>query len=158
MSFYAYSQFHFMLLTGKKSNGITFNVDKVKIASKALPESEVKKFLALKYGKFESYSRKHRQLVCFLHHPFIMTVNHAFSDHRPIVISPDHIWLLILQGFANHVKCNSEKLRYELVKHSGKITHKVIRNDFVMGKIDNPWEEVFSQFSKEINRHINPEL
>jgi hypothetical protein len=35
----------------------------------------------------------------------------AHTNHYPIRIKPDDIWLLIIQAFSNHVNANSEELR-----------------------------------------------
>ena len=35
----------------------------------------------------------------------------AHTNHYPIRIKPDDIWLLIVQAFSNHVNANSEELR-----------------------------------------------
>lgn len=43
----------------------------------------------------------------------------AFSQHRPLTLSPDCIWLVIEQGFAHHVIENAETLRHRLVRHDG---------------------------------------
>lgn len=43
----------------------------------------------------------------------------AYADHRPFVLSPDMIWLLISQGFARHINANQESMRNELVDFSG---------------------------------------
>ena len=32
----------------------------------------------------------------------------AYENHLPICLTPDTIWLLIVQGFAHHVNFNSE--------------------------------------------------
>ncbi len=92
----------------------------------------------------EACSRYHIQLVanvCF--HPVVAAVHLAFNDHRPLVLSPDMLWLLVAQGFANHVNANAEVLRPRFVKHRGKVTIKVRRDDFVKGSPENPWPEVF---------------
>jgi len=52
-------------------------------------------------------------------HPLIDAVGKAFSDHRPLILSPDSIWLTIEQGFAHHVAENAETLRPRLVRHQG---------------------------------------
>jgi hypothetical protein len=52
-------------------------------------------------------------------HPLIDAVGTAFSQHRPLVLSPDSIWLAIEQGFAHHVAENAEALRHRLVRHEG---------------------------------------
>lgn len=44
----------------------------------------------------------------------------AFAQHRPLVLSPDAVWLTILGGVAQHVKLNAEALRPRLARHHGK--------------------------------------
>ena len=44
----------------------------------------------------------------------------AHSNHYPIRIKPDDIWLLIVQAFSHHVNINSEKLRNMFVNFEGK--------------------------------------
>ena len=50
----------------------------------------------------------------------------AHTNHYPIIIKPDDIWLLIVQAFSNHVNANSEKLRHYFVNFDGKQKLKVI--------------------------------
>jgi hypothetical protein len=64
------------------------------------------------------------------------------------------IWLLVAQGFANHVNANSEDLRSQFVQHSGKVSLKVQRDDFIKGSPENPWPEVFGEFSSLIRNHL----
>lgn len=52
--------------------------------------------------------------------PLLGAIHVAFSEHRPLVLSPDAVWLTILSGVAQHVKLNAETLRSRLVRHSGK--------------------------------------
>ncbi len=54
-------------------------------------------------------------------HPLAAAVYRSFVEHRPLVLTPDAIWLTIAQGFAQHVITNSESLREKLVSHSGKL-------------------------------------
>jgi hypothetical protein len=91
-------------------------------------------------------------------HPFIGAVHTAFANHYPLTISPDHIWMCITQGLSNHVNANAEKLRSMFVKHkTGKETLSVKRDDFVKGDPNNPWPEVFDEFSEQIRDHIGAE-
>ncbi|MCY2964780.1 MAG: DUF4419 domain-containing protein [Planctomycetota bacterium] len=87
-------------------------------------------------------------------HPVIGAAQFAFHSHRPLVLSPDIVWLMIAQGFASHVNANAETLRPQLVKHSGKCKIKVERNDFVKGSPENPWTEVFDEFAGQIREHV----
>ena len=52
--------------------------------------------------------------------PVINGFYQAHCNHYPIRIKPDHIWLLILQAFSNHVNLNSEELRRYFVNFDAK--------------------------------------
>src|SRR5262245_54738882 len=43
-------------------------------------------------------------------HPLIAAAVLAFKQHYPLVLSPDMIWLTILQGVAQHVQNHAAKL------------------------------------------------
>ena len=53
-------------------------------------------------------------------HPLVDAVHVAFSQHRPLTLSPDAIWLVIAQGFSHHISENAESLRPRLVRHEGR--------------------------------------
>jgi hypothetical protein len=53
-------------------------------------------------------------------HPLLSAVARAFADHRPLVLSPDAVWLTIAQGVAQHVRLHAEELRPLLVSHAGR--------------------------------------
>lgn len=103
----------------------------------------------------ESCSRYHGKLVANVNfHPVMAAIHLAFCDHRPLVISPDAVWLLVAQGLANHVNVNAEELRPKFVKQSDKITIAVRRDDFIKGTPENPWPEVFGEFTSQIREHL----
>ena len=45
----------------------------------------------------------------------------CFAEHRPLVLSPDMIWLLISQTITRHVRRNAEVLRSKFVDFSGQM-------------------------------------
>jgi hypothetical protein len=103
----------------------------------------------------QACSRYHSHLVANVHlHPVIAATHLAFTDHRPLVFSPDILWLLVLQGFANHVNANAAELRPQLVKHSGDVVIAVRRDDFIKGSPENPWPEVFCEFTDQLREHL----
>src|SRR5512138_81120 len=53
-------------------------------------------------------------------HPLLGAVGRAFAEHRPLVLSPDAVWLTIAQGVATHVRLHAEELRPRLVGHQGR--------------------------------------
>lgn len=107
--------------------------------------------------KLESCSRYHGRLLSPSSvNPALRAVHFAFMGHYPLILSPDAIWLLIIQGFAAHVNANSEMLRSQFVKHEGRVPLEVRRDDFIKGSPENPWPEVFDAFSQKIREHIGP--
>jgi hypothetical protein len=85
---------------------------------------------------------------------FLRSIHGAFADHHPLVLSPDDVWITLVQGFANHVNANAEQLRSKFVKHEGQAKIEVIRDAFVKGSSDNNWQGVFAEFSEKIAGHI----
>ena len=61
-------------------------------------------------------------------HGLVMAMHVAFAQHRPLVLSPDHVWLCVAQGLGRWVDAHAEELRPRLVRHAGKKRIEV-RND-----------------------------
>jgi hypothetical protein len=118
----------------------------------ALPEARASR-------PVEACTRYHGRLVAEVaFHPVVAAIHLAFLGHRPLRLSPDVIWLMICQAVANHVNAHAEELRSRLVRHEGTIQIDVRRDDFVKGSPENPWPEVFSEFSAQIRDHVGPTL
>jgi hypothetical protein len=87
-------------------------------------------------------------------HPMIEAVATSFSQHRPLILSPDCIWLAIEQGFANHISENAEVLRDRLVRHAGsKELHANI-----LDCSQTAFELAISKFSSQIREQSDPVL
>jgi hypothetical protein len=140
--------------------GVTFAVHDVEPARKPLPTCKTHEAIALLASdRVESCCDYTAACVAQVRaHPLISAVHLAFSEHRPLVLSPDMIWITILQGLAQHVANHAEQLRPRRVRHQGKLTVEVRRPDFVAGSPENPWPEVFSAFSDTIRPHISADL
>jgi hypothetical protein len=146
-----------------KSQQYTFSVADVQISQSPLKEVSYQEAIEKKVGVVESYPiiNKEKLLVpSGTIHPFIDTLYHAFNDHRPISISPDMIWLLIAQGFSQHVNENSKTLWRRIVSWTvGEKKELIVyRNDFVKGRVNNPWEEVFPEFTKQIRKYSGEKM
>jgi hypothetical protein len=87
-------------------------------------------------------------------HPLVDTVHQAFSDHRPLVLSPDSIWLTIMQGFGHHVHENAEALRSRIVRHGGQM-EICIRTKSLEA---DAWPSIICQFSEQIRENSDPVL
>lgn len=107
----------------------------------------------------EACTRYHGRLVEEVGlHPVVAASHLAFLDNRPLRLSPDAIWLMICQGVANHINANAARLRNRIVRHEGKVQIDVRRDDFVKGSPENPWPEVFAEFSAKVRDHVGPAL
>jgi len=88
---------------------------------------------------------------------FLLMLQKAFTEHKAIELSPDHFWLLICQGFAEHIKLNATDFQELIVGTDEKRALKVQRDDFMLNG-DNPWEEVIPEFTDLIAKHIHTDL
>ena len=116
-------------------NGITFKVEKLSKPEELLnlhSPNEIYESLILSDMDIEPYEIKEKNikvpyhiiaksespdsLVSFGPNSFFNGMYQAYADHRPFVLSPDMIWLLISQGFARHINANQESMRNDLVE------------------------------------------
>jgi hypothetical protein len=103
----------------------------------------------------EACSDTHGPLVANVRfHAGVAAIDQAFNDHRPLVLSPDIIWMFLAQGFANHVNAHAETLRDQFVSHSGKLALEVQRHHFIKGSAENDWPGVIDELSVQIRRHV----
>ena len=107
---------------------------------------------------FVAQSQLPDSLVTFRYHSFFNGMYQAYADHRPFVLSPDMIWLLISQGFARHINVNSEILRSYFVDFSGKVSLTVQTNEIKLDNPSSPWEKVFPEFNKQIADYTGSEI
>ena len=85
-------------------------------------------------------------------HPFINSIRTAYACHRPLVLSPDAVWITIAHGFAHHVSNCSEQLRHQLVRNEETMTLSLYCEP---GLIDMPvekWEPYFPQFTEQMDQ------
>ena len=79
----------------------------------------------------------------------------AHTNHYPIRIKPDDIWLLIVQAFSNHVNANSKRLRQYFVNFSGK---KELKVEYLLSSIKEVNRKVLENFSEQINKQMKEYL
>ena len=79
----------------------------------------------------------------------------AHTNHYPIRIKPDDIWLLIVQAFSNHVNANAEKLRHYFVNFDGKQKLKVF---YELSDIEQVDRKTLENFSEQINEQMKKYL
>jgi hypothetical protein len=79
-------------------------------------------------------------------HPLLSAVGRAFAGHRPLVLSPDAVWLTIAQGVAQHVRLHAEELRPRLVGRAGR-KRLTVEIDRAMPDDAESWGGLVSTFA-----------
>lgn len=144
--------------------GVTFPVDRVEPSREPLPTASARSIAEARLGNPIIVADhgvepliEERDVAGFGppqdSHAFADAVHLAFSQHRPLVISPDVVWLTIAQGIATHVTLHSEQLRSKLVDFEGKreliVERGVTADELQLGD----WAEVVEQFADQVATH-----
>lgn len=88
--------------------------------------------------------------------PLLGAVAESFDEHRPLVLTPDAVWLTIAQGASRHVQLNAETLRSRLVHHEGKHTLRV--ECLRIPEQKEEWAEAIRIWSKKIVEQSDSDL
>lgn len=138
--------------------GHTFRVDDVEIVRAALPGLEIATVVSEALGVELLHVSHEAILVDSARHlhPLLQAVHLAFAEHRPLSLSPDHVWLTIAQGFALHVDQHADKLRHRFVRHEDRAA--LVVDVLEMPRTSAAWGAVISGFSDGIARHVGPGL
>src|SRR5688572_26793780 len=86
-------------------------------------------------------------------HPLLGAVGRAFAEHRPLVLTPDAVWLTVAQGVAQHVRLHAADLRPRLVNHSGRKRLEVTV-DGPMPRDEGSWRDLVESFSKLLGAEV----
>lgn len=82
---------------------------------------------------------------------FAKGMMNAFANHWPVVLSPDVIWLLISQSFADYVNKYPKKVGKLIVDYDGMMKLTALTSQDLMQESSlQLWEEVLDQFTKQI--------
>ena len=91
-----------------------------------------------------------RLVLQYGNHPFFYGMYEAYASHRPFVLSPDMIWLLISQGFSHHINADPEKYRDRMVDFQDKMSLVVVSEN----PLDKAqWDVLIPQFAEEIKEN-----
>jgi hypothetical protein len=90
-------------------------------------------------------------------HPLIAAAALAYRSHYPLVLTPDVLWLTILQGVAQHISNHSEALRSRLVHHQTKIELLVDTGLDALPKVGPQMLAVVNEFVALIAKHVQPD-
>ncbi len=83
----------------------------------------------------------------------------AYADHRPVVLSPDIVWLIIAQNFSAYVNAHSDVMRDYFVAHEGKMDLVVDSNNDILEQTGNgDWEQLLNDFSACVAQNTKGEV
>ncbi len=89
-------------------------------------------------------------------HPLLAATHRAFAEHRPLSLSPDVIWVTIVQGLAQHVRRDPERFRSLLVGHEGRRTIEIETPEITGDSPENPWDDVITDLADRLAREAGP--
>ncbi|MFN8612896.1 MAG: DUF4419 domain-containing protein [Vulcanimicrobiota bacterium] len=81
----------------------------------------------------------------------------AFAEHRPLILSPDMIWVTLLQGLAEHLESHAEELRPLLIRSKERERLAVPSAGIIIESLETPWDEAMLEFRELIRQQLQPE-
>lgn len=145
--------------------GISFAVVEVSPATEARPTCSAREALdelLQSEGEglpIESCSRPWEQVLQNVsHHPLLTAAHIAYAEHRPLVLTPDAVWLTIAQGVAQHMAIHGERLRHRFVSHKDKLRLIVQIDEFMKGSSQNEWPTAFAAWADQIRTHVGDDI
>ena len=115
--------------------------------------------IRLDLSKYRYSSLEHDKVISYGNHSFLSGMITAYRMHKSITLSPDIIWLLIVQGFSYHLAANNESLRSMIVSFEGKKELTVKRLDLTPETATkNDWIDIVDEFIKQINENTKDNI
>jgi hypothetical protein len=88
-------------------------------------------------------------------HSLVSAVYLAFSEHRPLVLTPDAVWITLAQGLAQHINHHADALRSSVVTHQGTVTLRATTWELANS---GDWADVIQQWSDGVQPRIPADL
>lgn len=141
----------------QNTKGTTFEVDNVTPNISQLPQTAFNTIIQNKLRKeVFSLPAKHKdlQVAPSRLNGFVETIHVAFDEHRPLVISPDDVWLTICQAFGNHIAYTQDQEGNHLVSAGAPNTITVFIEDLAQEN-QKGWEQLVHGFNDSLVIHLN---
>ena len=142
--------------------GITFDVSDVILAKTPLPTVKTQNAVAtLLGGKVEvacDYTDECVEGIDF--NPLIAAAKIAHDQHRPLVLSPDIIWLTLCQGLSFHIEKRWSDFRDAILVDPVTPIHaiNVSTEEFPFGSPEIPWDELIAEATNQVRERINADF
>ena len=111
-------------------------------------------------SEYKTYSvEEEKDVVSFGKHNLMEGMLEAYQNHKSFTLSPDIIWLLIVQGFTRHLDRNHENLRSMFVSFKGKKTLVIERSSLTPDTATaSDWSDIIDEFIKKIAENTGEQL
>ncbi|XOV67389.1 MAG: DUF4419 domain-containing protein [Fluviicola sp.] len=138
------------------SDGVTFTVDAVQQNTDPLQTASLDTILHNKFQKkiiAIPAASQGKKIAPAMWNGLVETVHTAFDEHRPLVLSPDDIWLTICQAFGNHIAVTSEEMKESMVVAGAPEEIRVFIRDLAE---DDPkdWEAMVDVFNDSLRLYL----
>lgn len=140
-------------------NILSFAVDSVERATDIYRTFPAEDIIESKIGKrvyFIPNEIQNQTYINCYNNGLIETVRKCYATHRPLVLTPDVIWLTITQGVSIHINQNFKSLEPVLFSKNRPKTLE-IRNDSLDQKPE-AWQQLMSDFSHLAEKYTKPEM
>ena len=141
------------------NKNIKFDVSDVEIAKEYLVTNESHKIFENKLGKeimFLPKEHENIQLVNTKYNGLIFAAHQCYSQHRPLVLTPDLIWLAITQGVSIHINKNFKTLKNKIFKPN-KPKKLIVRNDSLSYGSEH-WEDLINSLANKTSKYTNEDF
>lgn len=137
-----------------EDSSLEFKVDEVEMAKDYLSAFSAKEVMENKLEKRLEFIPKvdeNLALVPSRNNVFLNTVQTAYDQHRPLVLSPDIIWLAICQGVGLHINENFERLQSKLYTHKKQKT--IVQRNDSLEYAANHWGELVDSLALKTEKY-----
>lgn len=131
-----------------------FNVDDVDEPNNLLNALPIKEILENKTEKkilFFPEEQKNFGLVDCMDNGLIATIHTCYDQHRPLLLSPDAIWLTICQAVSIHINKHFEQYKGKLFKNAAPVELR-FRDDSLEYK-SKSWVNIIKLLSKQTQEY-----
>ena len=107
------------------------------------------------YGPFvTAHGHSEKSFIPTNIHPFIYAAHKAFAEHRPLIISPDAVWLMISQGTLIHISENPETFPILSKELKGSAQYSFDKDER-MPNSNEDWLSLLNKFSQKAKDKYN---
>jgi len=142
-----------------KPEGLMFKVDDVELAKTLMEDDSAEKIFEEKIDKkilyYPKEFKKYR-LVHTYNNGLIQTIHNCYSSHRPLLLTPDVIWLAICQGVSIHINEKMDSLKH-VIFIKNKPDKIVVRNDS-LGYNEDAWKALISSIANQTKKYTRDDF